>query len=309
MPLFSGVEHFVHTAEKRSFRAAAVHLGVSPTAVSKAVAGLETDLGVRLLNRTTRSVSLTPEGEVYLRHCREAVDRLQAGRDFVTRAAQVAQGRLKVSTSFVLGRIVVAALPRFLARYPRVQVHLSFSDRLVNLVEDEVDVAVRIGELSDSTLVGRRVGAPRWVTVAAPGYLARVGAVRDVPDLGQHACLQFAGPAGAVIDWSFAAEDGTSGPFRPRGPVVLDHGDLLVDAAVAGLGVCQVFDFMVDVSVRRGDLVELLRNRSAPAPGVYALCLPGRQGVPKIRAFVEFMIEVLGPREPLPARVGSAVPA
>ncbi|MBX7190512.1 MAG: LysR family transcriptional regulator [Sandaracinaceae bacterium] len=305
MALFSGVESFVHTAEKRSFRAAAVDLGVSPTAISKAVAGLEAELGVRLLNRTTRSVSLTSEGEVYLRHCREAVDRLQAGRDYVTRSAQVAQGKLKVSMSFVLGRPVIGALHRLLDRYPRVELHVTFSDRAVDLVAEEVDVVVRIGDLADSTLVGRRVCTPRWVTVAAPSYLARTGELRDWTELSEHACLQFAGPAGAVIRWTFAAQ-GRRAPrvFRPQRRVLLDHGDLLVDAAVAGLGVCQVFDFMVQEHLRRGELVEVLRHQSAPGPGVHALCLPGRQEVPKIRAFTQFVAEVLGSADGERARRG-----
>lgn len=303
MTLFSGVEAFVHTAEKRSFRGAAIHLGITPTAVSKAVAALEADLGVRLLNRTTRSVSLTSEGEVYLQHCREAVDRLQAGRDLVTRAAQVAQGRLKVSISFVLGRAVITALHRLLARYPRLELHLSFSDRAVDLAADGVDVVVRIGELADSSLVGRRLRTPRWVTVAAPSYLARNREIRDCSDLGDHVCLQFAGPSGAVTEWTFAGLDGAPPPtFSTARRVLLDHGDLLTAAAVAGLGVTQVLDFMVEEPMRRGDLVELLRQRSAPGPSVHALCLPGRQGVPKIRAFTEFMAEVLGGSAAEPTR-------
>jgi len=303
MALFTGVESFVHTAEKRSFRGAASLLGVSPTAVSKAVAGLEAELGIRLLNRTTRSVSLTPEGEVYLRHCREAVDRLQAGRDYVTRAAQVAQGKLKVSMSFVLGRPVIGALDRLLARYPRVELQVSFSDRAVDLVAEEVDVVVRIGELADSTLVARRLRTPRWVTVAAPSYLARAPEIRDWTDLSEHACLQFAGPSGAVTRWTFAVQ-GRAAPrvVRPQRRVLLDHGDLLVDAAVGGLGVGQVSDFMVGEQLRRGELVEVLRQQSASGPGVHALCLPGRQAVPKIRAFTDFVAEVLGSGEDRRAR-------
>jgi LysR family transcriptional regulator, regulator for bpeEF and oprC len=289
MSLFSGVEAFVHTAEKRSFRAAAAGLGVTPTAVSKAVAGLERELGAKLLNRTTRSVSLTPEGAMYLRHCREAVDRLQAGRDLVTEAAQVAQGTLSVSMSSVLGRPVLAALPRLVDRHPRVELRLSFDDRAVNLVQDEVDVALRIGDLPDSSLVGRRLRRSRWVTLASPAYLARAEPLRSCDDLARHVRLLFVGPSG-VNEWTFV------GGLAPRAGrrLSLDHGDLLLDAAKAGLGLCQVFDFMAEAPVRRGELVEVLRDRSAPGPGVYALCLPGRQAVPKIRAFVEFAYEALG---------------
>ncbi len=291
MSLFARVEPFVHTAEKRSFRAAASQLGVTPTAVSKAVAALEAELGVRLLNRTSRHVALTPEGEVYLRHCRDALDRLQAGRDLVTHAAQVAEGRLKVSMSFVLGRPVVSALHRLLGRYPGIEVHLAFSDVAVNLVEEEVDVALRIGERDDSTLVGRRLRTPTWVAVASPNYLARKGEPRDVADLATHTCLHFARPSGHVAEWHFA---GDAPPWLAPRPVLFDHGDLLVDAVAAGLGVAQVFDFMVREQVRRGEIVEVLSHLARPGPPIHALCLPGRQRVPKIRAFIDFAVEVFG---------------
>lgn len=295
MSLFAKIEPFVHTAEKRSFRAAASHLGVTPTAVSKSVAALEVELGVRLLNRTSRHVALTSEGEIYLRHCRDALDRLQAGRDLITHSAQVAEGRLKVSMSVVLGRPIVTALPRLLGRYPRIQVHLGFTDVAVNLVEEQVDVVVRTGELPDSTLVGRRLRTPRWVTVASPNYLARAGEPREVADLTTHACLQFARPSGQVAGWRFAhqGEDDAT-PFFAERPVILDDGVLLVDATATGLGVAQVFDFMVREQLLRGELVEVMPERSVAGPPMHALCVPGRQHVPKIRAFMDFAVEVFG---------------
>lgn len=295
MSVFARVEPFVHAAEKLSFRAAAIELGVTPTAVSKAVAALEAELGVRLLNRTSRHVALTPEGEVYLRHCREALDRLRAGRDLVTHAAKVAQGRVKVSMSYVLGRPVVGALHRLVGRYPRIQLHLAFSDVATNLVEQDVDVALRVGALTDSALVARKLGVPRWVTVASPNYLARRGEPRSPTDLAAHTCLQFARPSGRVAGWRFVSSAGDDAPpFVAERPIVLDHGDLLVDAAAAGLGVAQVFDFMVRGHVRRGELVEVLPHLSAEGPPIHALCLPGRQRVPKIRAFIDFAVEVFG---------------
>ncbi|MEZ4241075.1 MAG: LysR family transcriptional regulator, partial [Myxococcota bacterium] len=150
----------MQTAERASFRAAAAHLGVTPTAVSKAVAGLEAELGVRLLHRTSRHVALTPEGATFLRACRGALDQLQAAQDEVLHAARVAEGPLAVSMSPVLGRTVIDALPRLVSRYPRIAVRLSFTDQLVGLVEEAIDVAVRIGELPDSALVARRLAVP-----------------------------------------------------------------------------------------------------------------------------------------------------
>jgi DNA-binding transcriptional LysR family regulator len=292
MAIFSGLEAFVHTAEKRSFREAARQLGISPAAISKAVAGLEAELGVRLLNRTSRHVTLTPEGEIYLRHCREALDRLLSGRDQIINAAQVVQGKLKISMSFVLGRPVIGALYRLLSRYPGLQVQLSFSDLAVNLVEEEVDIAVRIGELTDSALVARKLKKPRLITLASPTYLARAGVPESIEALKSHSCLQFMRPNGVVAEWHFAG----GVDFTAERPLLLDHGDLIVDAATAGLGCAQVFDFMAAEALKRGELVEIFPDQVVEGPPISALCLAGRQRVPKIRAFLEFITDVLGER-------------
>ncbi len=293
MPELVGVPAFVHVAEQLSFRAAARILGVTPTAVSKAVSRLEDRLGTQLLYRTSRHVSLSPEGEVYLRHCRDALDRLQAGEDELTRSAQVARGPVTVSLSFVMGRPVVAALHRLLARNPRISLQLSFTDREVRLAEEEIDIAVRVGPLPDSSLVGRRLRTPRWATVASPSYLAREGEIRDQAELSRHTCLRFARPAGGVADWRFEV-DGQEVVQRSESAVLLDQGDLLVDAAVAGLGVVQAFDFMVEDQVRRGALVEVLRHQAAQGPPVHALTLPGRNRVPKVRVVLDFLVDVFG---------------
>jgi DNA-binding transcriptional LysR family regulator len=289
MPGLARIAPFVHTAERRSFRLAAAHLGVTPTAVSKAVGLLEEELGVRLLNRTSRHVSLTPEGEVYLRHCREALDRLQSGHDLVTRAAKLAQGTLRVSASPVFARALVGALDRLLGRHSRLQLHLSFSDRTLDLAEHGIDLVLRIGGATDSALVGRRLRTPRWVTVASPNYLARAGEPRSIEDLGAHRCLQFARPSGKVAAWQFR-----TGELVANAPVLLDNGDALVDGAVAGIGIAQVFDFMVKEPIRRGELRTVLDELACDGPPVHALCLPARRRVPKIRAFMDFAVDVLG---------------
>jgi DNA-binding transcriptional LysR family regulator len=201
---FSGIEPFVAVAETRSFRAAAARLGVSTAAVSKAVRKLEDELGVPLLQRTTRHVSVTPEGEALLVHAREALDRLLAGLDRVARARGLAEGPLRVSVSPVLGRLVVGALPRLLQRHPGLVPDLSVTDRVVSLAEDEVDVAVRIGRLDDSSLIAHRLRPPRWVTVASPAYLARRGEPRAPFDLADHACLKYATLRGGVVEWTVA---------------------------------------------------------------------------------------------------------
>ena len=286
----SGIPAFVAVAERRSFRAAATALGVTPTAVSKAVARLEGRLGARLLHRSSRHVALTPEGERYLRHCRAALDRLAAGEDELTRAAQVAQGPVALSTSSVLGRAVVRALPRLFARYPRIALSISFSDRAVRLDAEDVDVAIRIGPLADSALVRRRLRTPRWVTVASPAYLARAGEPASVEALAGHACVAFTRPRGGVAPWQFAGGRSLAPPAALR----LDRGELIVDAATAGLGIAQAFDFLVEEPLRAGALVEVLAEHAAPGPPMHALTSPGRQAVPRVRALLDFAEELFG---------------
>jgi len=293
IPILVGVPAFVEVAEHLSFRSAARVLGVTPTAVSKAISRLEARLGVKLLHRTSRHVALTPEGEVYLAPCRDALDRLRAGEDEVTRSAKLVRGPLRVSLSFVLGRLVIASLPRFSSRHPHVQIHLSFTDREVRLAEEKVDVAVRIGTLADSALVVRKLATTRWATVASPTYLARAGAIEDYTDLARHRCLQFARPLGGVTEFAFQTSDGaTTVTHRPTSPLVVDQGDLLLHAAIQGLGVAQVFDFMAAPHVAKGELVEVLRHQAAPGPAVHALTLPHQNRVRKNRAFIDFLADV-----------------
>ncbi|MEZ4445488.1 MAG: LysR family transcriptional regulator [Polyangiaceae bacterium] len=288
---FAGIEAFVHTAEQLSFRRAARMLGISTAAVSKAVAKLEERLGVQLLERTSRKVTLTPEGSAYLRHCQRALDALEAGHDAVQLSSRVAQGRLVVSVPYVLGPAVVRALPRLADRHPRLEVELRVTDRHVKLHDEGIDVAVRIGKLPDSDLVARRLASPRWVIAASPGYLAGHGVPLAPGDLSTHRCLKFLGPRGAVVEWQLAGEGAeVVVPTTHR----FDRGELLVEAAVTGLGIVQAFDFLVEDHLRAGRLVEVLPAHAAPGPPVHVLCRRGRQRVPKVRVFLDLMLQSLG---------------
>jgi DNA-binding transcriptional LysR family regulator len=288
---FSGVLPFVTVAEERSFRRAAARLGVTTAAVSKAVARLEEELGVMLLQRTSRSVSLTPEGEAFLGHGRLAVREALAAREVVMQSQRAPQGEIKVTLPFVLASTVVRALPELAARHPRLAFRLAITDRTVALADEGIDVAVRIGRLPDSSLVARALRTPRWVTCASPAYLARRGTPARPEDLGTHACIKFVTPRGALRQWSFV--DATA---PPGAVLVVDQGTLLVEAARAGLGVCQAFDFMVEDDLRAGRLVEVLAAFSTASEPVHALSLPRRASSPKVRAFLDFLVTTLGPR-------------
>lgn len=223
---FAGIVPFVYTARDRSFRRAAERLGITPAAVSKAIQRLEEEIGVQLFHRTTRRVSLSPEGEIFLARCQEAMAQVHAGRELIAMAQRDPVGELTVSLPFILGRALVARLPRFLGRYPALELHLRLSDRLSRLVEEGVDVAIRMGELDDSSLVARRVMRTRWATVAAPAYLAQHGTPARPRDLAGHNCIKFRSPRGVEVEWSFAA--GARGPadkIKTAGNLNLDQGE------------------------------------------------------------------------------------
>ena len=296
MDLFTGVLPFLHVAEERSFRKAAERLGVTVAAVSKAVRRLEEELGARLLERTSRQVALTSEGAAFLERAREAVAQMRAARETVAQAHRAPRGPLTVSLPFILGPVLLPRLARLQARHPQLTLHVRMSDRLSRLVEEQVDVAIRLGGLEDSSLVARRLLHTRWMTLAAPTYLARHGTPENPTDLERHACLKFVDPKGLTREWRFRqTPGGAEAVVRTRAAIDVDHGPALLDLAAAGAGLCQVLDFMSDARMRDGTLVEVLAEHAAEGPQVHALCLPGRQSVPRVRALLQLLVEELRP--------------
>ncbi len=288
---FSGVEAFVATATQRSFRGAAEELGVTSPAVSKAVSRLEDELGVRLLDRTTRRVELTAAGRLFVSHCEEALMQMRVARHRIEQARVGATGDLVVALPFILGPSFLKHLPQFVQRYPGLQVRLTFSDRMTRMVDEQIDVALRIGPLGNTTAISRKLMSTRWLTVASPGYLARRGAPRTIEELAVHDCAAYRSPRGVVVDWEFASLSGAGSKRRvsvePR--IVLDQGQLLVDAAVAGAGLVHVMDFMVREELEKGSLVCVLSDLECAGPALHALCKPGHQKLPKVRAMFDFV--------------------
>jgi len=287
--LFTGVVQFVAVAEAKSVRGAARQLGVTPSAISKAVAKLEAALELRLLDRSARRVQLTDEGRAVFGHYREAVARGLAARDIALLARERPQGQLRVSVPYILGRRLIApALPRFFERYPALSVRLSLSDSFVRFSEGNADVAIRIGDPADSEAAMRRLGRTQWTTVASPLYLARYGTPTKVAELEAHECLRFVTPAGRARNWTFTDPAGRPRIERVRGSLVCDDGDVLIDAAIAGAGIVQAFDFMVADAIADGRLVQVLPTKAAPGPRIVLLAAPGRISSPNVRAFLEF---------------------
>jgi len=286
--LFDGLVPFIATAEAASFREAARVLGVTASAISKAVARLEASVGVRLLHRTSRRVTLTTDGEEFLGQCRDAVERVRAARDVLTQKERAPRGLLRVSLPDTFGCRVVAALPSLLVAHPTLEVEAILTNRFVQLADENIDVVVRVGAPGDSRCIVRRVRVLRLATVASPAYLARHGAPRLPEEIARHNCLRFVGANGRAQPWAFR---GVS-PFAVSGNFAADQGDALLAAAVAGVGLLQAPDVMVADQLARGELVEVLRGHAAPGPPLNILFAPGRVASPKVRAFADFVMKV-----------------
>lgn len=300
--LFAGVVPFFHVAEHLSFRRAAEELGVSTAAVSKAVTRLEERLGVKLLSRSSRVVALTPEGKVFHARSRDAVASVRAGHAQLTRSRAQPRGDVRISASFILGPSLVAGLPALAARYPELVVHVELTDRVSNLLAEDVDLALRVGARTSSTLVSRILHRPRWVTVAAPDYLARHPAPARPADLARHTCLRFVDPRGRPLPWWFVEEAGAAPtPHEVTGNVLINNGELLRTAALAGAGVAQLLDFMAEGLVREHRLVEVLGAFRAPGPPIHAVTPPERSRSANVRAILDFASAMFDQRRNAPS--------
>ncbi len=298
MEHFNGILAFVRAAELGGFTRAAHVLGITPSGVGKSIARLEADLGVRLLHRTTRRISLTDEGALFFGQCRQLIEDLESARNQLSHRSIAPRGRLRVNMPMTIGkRLIVPHLGEFLERYPEVRLELSFSDRFINLVEDNVDIAIRIGTLNDSTLVARPIGVQGIVTIASP-KLARITEVRTVEDIDRYPALVFRGLASRrERPWRFLVE-GKTVEHHPRASMLIDDGEALVAAAQAGLGIAQVPDNMVVDAIANGELIELLPAlRTRPEP-INAIYLSQRNLPARVRAFVDFMGTIARLRKP-----------
>lgn len=284
---FRGVLVFVAIAEESSVRRAAVRLGVSPAAVSKALLALEAELGVTLFVRGPRAVTLTREGETFLAHCRPALSAVESGRAALESGKRQPQGEVVITAPFVAAEVVARALALLRDRHPRLSFSLRITDRMTRLGEERVDVAVRIGALEDSSLVARKLGGTRLVTVASPAYLARAGVPRTPAELDAHACIAALGPRGKPHAWRFAG--GASREVRAL--VIADHGPSVLFAAMSGVGIAQVFDFMAEPHLASGALARVLDPETAAGPDVFAVCAPGRTASPRVRATIDALRE------------------
>jgi len=284
---------FSRVAERGSFAQAADELDISRAAASGHVAALEKHLGVRLLNRTTRRVSLTAEGADYLRRCRRILDEVQDAEETLRGSRSKPQGLLRVDVPVAFGRyLLLPALPDFTRRYPAIDLDIRLNDRVVDLVAERVDVALRVGNPQQSGLVARRVAQINIVTCASPAYLADHGEPQTPDDLRQHRLLAVTPAGGGSPEWTFPA------PYTPRRlklhfAMQFNAAEGPIIASAAGLGIIHTADLLVAEYVSRGELKLILNDFALPGPPVSLVYPSAGHQSPKVRVFSDFAADLL----------------
>lgn len=292
MDRFQELKVFVAVAETGGFAKAAVRLGSSPPAITRTIAGLEQRLGTELFARTTRRVHLTDTGKLFLERARDLLSDLETAESEITGESQMPSGRLTITASVTLGRSILPPIVMgFLNAHSRVTAKVLLLDRVVNLVEEGIDVAVRIGALPDSTLISRHVGDVRRLLVASPGYLSKRGMPKTAADLKLHSIIAFSALMPSN-EWTYVSERGTSRvSLQPR--FEINDATAAIAAAEAGSGITIALSYMVAKSIREGRLVPVLLNQCPAAVPVQLVYPESRLVSPKVRAFVDFAAPAL----------------
>jgi DNA-binding transcriptional LysR family regulator len=281
---------FVSVVEQRSFAAAAELLGLTPSAVSKLVTRLEDRLGVQLLHRTTRRLSLSSEGEVYFGRARQILADVEDAEAEVARTRGAPRGLLRVNTSNAFGIHQLApALPEFMARYPEIRMDLAITDRVIDLASDPADVTIRAGHVGDVTMASRKIADFERVVCAAPSYLERRGTPRTPADLARHTCIVMSSQA--PHRWPFR-NGGDVDHVEIASVIVIDNSEAALQLALNGGGIIRLGDLLVAEFVARSLLVPLLADLHHDEPlQLTALYREGRHRLPKVRVFLDFLEE------------------
>lgn len=293
MDRLQAMQVFTRVVDANSFTQAANIMDLPRSTVTTTIQNLERTLKVRLLNRTTRRISLTPDGAAYYERCVQIladIEDMDASFREVTRGPS---GRLRIDTPPSIGRLIlVPALCDFHTRYPDIELALGMSDRQVDMVQEAVDCAIRVGELADSSMVARRIGTFESITCAAPSYLARHGEPRNIDDLSNHRAVHyFSSRTGRTIDWSFMV-DGKPRNLQVNGNVSVNDAEAYVQCGVNGFGLIQPSRYMVAPLLESGQLVEVLTEWTPPPMPISVVYLHNRHLSPKVRVFVDWVSEL-----------------
>jgi DNA-binding transcriptional LysR family regulator len=286
---------FVRVVDSKGFSAAAPSLGLTPSAISKLVTRLETRLGVRLLQRTTRALHLTEDGEVFYAAAQRIVAEIETLENQIAGQSGNPHGVLRVTTSLAFStHQLTPVLPEFLTRHPLIELDLLPTDRVVDMVEEGIDVAIRIGRLADTSFMARKIGEDKRLICAAPAYLARHGTPRRPDDLARHNCIVSRERA-HLNRWPFRI-DGQVSEIEVAGRIAVNEGEMQMQLALQGIGIVRLTRLTMARAIRDGALVRLLDDYSADEPvGIHAVYPHRRHLAPKVPAFVNFLIEKFTP--------------
>jgi LysR family transcriptional regulator for bpeEF and oprC len=295
MDKIKAMRAFVRIVEANSFSKAAETLDVPRAALTATIQKLEAALGVQLLQRTTRRLSLTPEGADYLRDCHDILQALELAESrFKGRDAASPRGRLRVELPATLGKnVILPQLATFHALYPGLELVISFTDRLVDLTEEGADCAVRVGKLQDSSMIGRQIGTMPFLLCAAPAYIAQHGVPATVADLQAHrSVMHFSGRTGRAFDWELWVDGGWV-KVALEGPVAVNDADANLALALQGLGLARCARYQVRQHLLDGSLVAVLPDAPLPALPISLVYPKGRMATAKLRVFADWLMQLL----------------
>ncbi len=285
---WEGISEFVFVAENESFTQASKKMAISTAQVSRQISALEKRLNIKLFYRTTRKVSLTEEGRVFYQHCRSVLDGLEAAERAITNLQSKPQGKIKLSAPVTYGEQQILPLVNdFIKQYSDVEVTAYLSNQQIDLVEEGYDLAIRLGKLSDSSMMAKKLGKRTNYVCASPAYLKKHGIPHSLSELNKHSCL-----LGTLDYWHFR-ESGREKNMRVTGKLRYNSGLGLVDATLKDLGIVQLPDYYVQHHLQSGELVTLLDNYRVPDEGIWAVYPQNRHLSPKIRLLVDYLAEQL----------------
>jgi len=289
MNKFSDLEAFTAVVESGSFSAAGERLGIAKSAVSRRVSQLERHLGSQLLHRTTRRLSLSDAGKNFYQRAVQILADLDEAEQSVTDETTELRGLIKLAAPLSFGLSHLSnSIFDFLSEHPAIELNMDLNDRNINLVEDGFDMALRIGDLQDSTLVAKRLGTMRQITCASPSYLQQHGEPRHPDDLKHHVGHQYSNIS-YKKQWSYITEEGKSVFAQPQIRIRVNNGEALAAAAVAGMGITKGPTFILGRLIKEGKLRRVLNNYPSPSMGIYAVYPPGRLLPRRIQAFSDFL--------------------
>ncbi|MCB5176939.1 LysR family transcriptional regulator [Microvirga lenta] len=283
---------FVEVVDSGGLNRAAARLGVSKSIISRRITRLEAELGTRLLTRTTRGISPTEAGAEFKARCDRILSEIEEARDAVAQQGRSVRGRLRLSAPLAFGVRHLAPVLGDLARlHPALELDVSYTDRVVDLLGERFDAAIRIGSLSDSSLVVRRIAPVHAVLVASPDYLSRHGRLRAPQDLTKHECLIYTGTL--VPEWQFQSNQRRIA-IRPEGRLRSDSGEAILQWAIAGLGIADLPSFLVSDAIASGALEPLLPDHPRPEYGIHVVRPPGSHVPGKVRALIDSLVDRFG---------------